>query len=170
MNRRIYFLLPDVKTARSIVDELLLARIEWRHIHVLARQGIELEDLPEATLAQKSDVLPALARGAAAGGISGMLAGLVAMAFPPAGLTIAGGAVVAMTLAGAGFGSWMSTMIGVDVTNTRIKQFERAIEEGQLLMMVDVPVPRVEEIEALVKSHHREADIEGTDPTIPAFP
>lgn len=170
MNRRIYFLIPDVKTARTIVDELLLARIEWRHIHVLARQDIELEDLPEATLAQKSDLLPALARGAAAGGASGMLAGLVAMAFPPAGLTIAGGAVVAMTLAGAGFGTWMSSMIGVDVPNTRIKQFEEAIKHGQLLMMVDVPVPRVEEIEALVKSHHREAAVEGTDPTIPAFP
>ncbi len=170
MNRRIYFLIPDVKTARTIVDELLLARIEWRHIHVLARQGIELEDLPEATLAQKSDLLPALARGAAAGGVSGMLAGLVAMAFPPAGLTIAGGAVVAMTLAGAGFGSWMSTMIGVDVPNTRIKQFQHAVEHGQLLMMVDVPAPRVEEIESLVKRHHQEADVEGTDPTIPAFP
>ena len=153
MNRRIYFLIPDVKTARTIVDELLLARIEWRHIHVLARQDIELEDLPEATLAQKSDLLPALARGAAAGGASGMLAGLVAM-----------------TLAGAGFGTWMSSMIGVDVPNTRIKQFEEAIKHGQLLMMVDVPVPRVEEIEALVKSHHREAAVEGTDPTIPAFP
>jgi hypothetical protein len=168
--RRIYFLLPNVKTARTIVDELLLARIEWRHVHVLARHDIELEDLPEATLAQKSDLLPSLARGAAAGGVSGMLAGLVALAFPPAGLTIAGGAVVAMTLAGAGFGSWVSSMIGVDVPNTRLKQFEQAIERGELLMMVDVPAARVDEIEAMVKRHHADADIEGTDPTIPAFP
>ncbi len=168
--RRIYFLLPNVALAKKIVDELLLARIEWRHIHVLARQGTELEDLPEATLAQRSDLLPALARGVAAGGVSGMLAGLVALAFPPAGLTIAGGAVVSMVLAGAGFGAWVSTMIGVDVPNSRIKHFEAAIEQGQLLMMVDVPVERVDEIEALVKGHHAEAAIEGTDPTIPAFP
>jgi hypothetical protein len=33
-----------------------------------------------------------------------------------------------------------------------------------------VPKDRVEEIEALVKSHHPEADVEGADPTIPAFP
>lgn len=168
--RRIYFLLPDVKTARTIVDELLLARIEWRHIHVIARHDIELEDLPEATLAQKSDLLPSLARGAAAGGVSGMLAGLVALAFPPAGLTIAGGAVVAMTLAGAGFGSWISTMIGVGVPNSRLKHFEKAVEDGELLMMVDVPKPRVDEIEQMVKQHHEKAIIEGTDPTIPAFP
>lgn len=35
--RRIYFLIPDVQSAREIIDELLLKRIEWRHVHVLAR-------------------------------------------------------------------------------------------------------------------------------------
>jgi hypothetical protein len=168
--RRLYFLLPDVKSAKSIVDELLLKRVEWRHIHVIAGPGIPLEDLPEAHLAQTSDLLPALARGTAAGGVTGILAGLVAMAFPPAGLTIAGGAVVALTLAGAGFGAWMATMVGVDLPNTRLRKFEDAIASGELLMMVDVPRDRVEEIEAVVKSHHPEADVQGTDPTIPAFP
>ncbi|CDY79301.1 Probable transmembrane protein [Caballeronia glathei] len=168
--RRIYFLLPNVQSAKGIIDELLLKRIEWRHIHVLARPGVPLEDLPQATLAQRSDLLYALARGTAAGGVTGMLAGLVAMAFPPAGLTIAGGAVVCMTLASAGFGAWTATMIGVDVPNTRLRRFEAAIEKGELLMMVDVPKVRVEEIEEVIKSHHPEADVEGTDPTIPAFP
>ena len=60
--RRIYFLLPNVQSAKGIVDELLLKRIEWRHIHVLAHPGVRLEDLPQATLAQRSDLLPALAR------------------------------------------------------------------------------------------------------------
>jgi len=168
--RRLYFLLPNVKSAKSIVDELLLKRVEWRHIHVIAGPGIPLEDLPEAHLAQTSDLLPALARGTAAGGVTGILAGLVAMAFPPAGLTIAGGAVVALALAGVGFGAWMATMVGVDLPNTRLRKFEDAIASGELLMMVDVPRSRVEEIEAVVKSHHPEADVQGTDPTIPAFP
>lgn len=168
--RRIYFLLPNTASAKSIANELLLQRVEWRHIHVLAGPGVHLEDLPEATLTQRSDLLPALARGTAAGGVTGMLAGLVAMAFPPAGLTIAGGAVVVMTLASAGFGAWAATMIGVAVPSTRLRRFEQAVEQGELLMMVDVPKDRVDEIEQLVKSHHAEADIEGTDPTIPAFP
>ena len=60
--RRIYFLLPNVQSAKGIIDELLLKRIEWRHIHVLANPGVRLEDLPQATLAQRSDLLPALAR------------------------------------------------------------------------------------------------------------
>lgn len=61
-------------------------------------------------------------------------------------------------------------MIGVDVPNTRLGQFEDAIDNGELLMMVDVKKDRAEEIGQLVKSHHPEADVEGTDPTIPAFP
>jgi hypothetical protein len=37
-------------------------------------------------------------------------------------------------------------------------------------MMVDVPRRRVEEIERVVRSHHPEAECEGTEPTIPPFP
>ncbi|EIM93697.1 hypothetical protein WQE_48193 [Paraburkholderia hospita] len=168
--RRIYFLLPDEHIAQTIVNELLLMRVEWRHIHMIANHNVPLKDLPEATLAQRSDLLPALARGTAAGGLTGMLAGLVALAFPPAGLTIAGGAVVAITLCGAGFGAWTATMIGVDVPNTRLRRFEQAIEKGELLMMIDVAKDRVEEIEEMIRLHHAEAEIQGTDPTIPAFP
>jgi len=61
-------------------------------------------------------------------------------------------------------------MIGVDVTNSQIKQFEGNIEKGEILFLVDVPRERVEQIEAMVKKHHPEADIEGTEPHIPAFP
>jgi hypothetical protein len=168
--RRIYFLLPNVHSARTIVNQLLLLRVEWRHIHVIANHNVPLKDLPEATLVQRSDLLPAIARGTATGGLTGMLAGLVALVFPPAGLTIAGGAVVAITLFGAGFGAWTATMIGVDVPNTRLKRFEKVIERGELLMMVDVAKDRVEEIEEVIKLHHAEANLQGVDPTIPAFP
>ena len=37
--RRIYFLVPDHDTTKKIVDELLLARIEERHIHVIAKEA-----------------------------------------------------------------------------------------------------------------------------------
>ena len=59
--RRIYFLLPDVHSAQTIINELLLLRVEWRHVHVIANHNVPLEGLPEATLAQRSDLLPALA-------------------------------------------------------------------------------------------------------------
>ncbi|MGD8999796.1 MAG: DUF1269 domain-containing protein, partial [Granulosicoccaceae bacterium] len=162
--RRLYFLVPTVDSARKINDELLLARVEERHIHVIAKEGTPMEDLPEAKLAQKSDVIPALERGIAIGGATGILAGIVAVTIPPAGLVLGGGAILGIGLAGAGFGALMSTMIGVDVPNTRIQKFQDAIDNGELLMMVDVPKNRVDEIDDLVKKHHPEAEIEGTEP------
>ncbi|MFW2439357.1 MAG: DUF1269 domain-containing protein [Arenicellales bacterium] len=168
--RRIYFLLPDVELARKVVDELLLARIDVNHIHVIAKEGTAMKDLPEATLAQKSDVVTALERGIGVGGATGLLAGVVAVSFPPAGLVLGGGALLGIALAGTGFGALMSTMIGVSAPNSRHKQFEDAIQKGELLMLVDVPKDRVDEIEAMVKQQHSEVDIEGTEPTIPVFP
>lgn len=168
--RRLYFLVPDIETAKAIVDELLLARIEERRIHVLAREGTPMGDLPEARLSQKSDLVPALERGLAIGGAAGILAGIVAVTFPPAGLVLGGGAILATGLTGAGVGALMSSMIGVDIPNTRLKQFQQAIESGKLLMMVDVGKERVKEIEDKIKQHHPDAEVHGTEPTIPSFP
>ena len=168
--RRIYFLVPDIAIAKRIVDDLLLARIEERHLHVIAKRGTELEDLPEANMMQKSDFVPAVERGLALGGSAGALAGLVAIALPPASTVIAGGILLASTLVGAGVGAWAGSMIGVSTGNSRIKQFEAAIEAGQLLVLADVPTNRVEEIEARIKAHLPQVEIEGTEPIIPAFP
>jgi len=164
--RRIYFLVPTVAAAQDIVDELLLAHVEQEHIHVVAREGTALADLPAASLAQSSDLIPALQRGVAAGG----LAGLLAITFPPAGLVLGGGALLGLTAFGAGFGAWMSGMVGVDLPNTRIEAYEKAIADGQLLMMVDVPRLQVEAVEALVLRRHPEAELEGVDPNTPMFP
>lgn len=169
--KRIYFLVPDVDMAKKIVDELLLARIEERHIHILAKRDTPLEDLPEASFVQKSDLIPAMERGLALGGTVGTLAGLVAVALGPFSLVVAGGGIVlASGLAGAGVGAWISGMVGLNVGNTQLKPFEEAIERGELLMMIDVPRNRVTQITELIASHHPEAHPEGTEPTIPAFP
>ncbi len=166
--RRLYFLLPDLETTHKVVDELLLARVEERHIHVIAREDVPLGDLPQASLVQKSDFVPAMERGIALGGATGVLAGLAALAMP--GVVVAGGALLAMGLLGAGMGAWLGGMIGLDVDNTRIKQFEAAIQAGEILVLVDVPKDRVDEIQNLVRKHHPDVDFEGTEPTIPAFP
>ena len=168
--RRLYFLVPDIEHTRKIVDELLLARVDEKHFHVIAKEGTPLENLPEAKLSQKSDLIPSLEKGLTLGGITGILGGVIAVTIPPAGVVLGGGAILASALAGAGIGAWMSSMIGVDVPNSRLSAFEKAIKNGEVLMMVDVAKVRVDEIDELVKKHHPEAEIEGTEPTIPAFP
>lgn len=170
--RRLYFLLPDVNSAKAIVDELLLARVEERNIHIAAADHHALikANLPEAGLLQESDFVPAVERGLAIGGATGILAGLAAVAIPGVGLALGGGAILGIGLAGAGLGAWVSGMIGISVPSSRLSDFETAIGEGRLLMMVDVPKAKTESITELVRSHHPEAHIEGTEPVIPAFP
>ncbi len=81
-----------------------------------------------------------------------MLAGLVAAALPPASTVIAGGVILATTLASAGVGAWLSGMVGMSVDNRQLKEFEDAIEAGELLILADVSTDRVNEIEASVKN------------------
>jgi hypothetical protein len=170
--RRLYFLIPNVDSAKTIVDELLLARVEERHIHIAAKDHHALTEahLPEANLLQASDFVPAVERGLAIGGATGALAGIAAVTIPGIGLALGGGAILGIGLAGAGLGAWASGMIGISAPNTQLKEFESAIEAGELLMMVDIPKARVDEITDLVKKHHPEAEVEGTEPTMPAFP
>jgi hypothetical protein len=168
--KRLYFLLPNIETTREVVRDLLLNHVEERHIHVVAREGIPLEDLPKASEWQKSDIIPAAEKGAMAGGITGALAGLVAVTVPPAGLILGGGAVLAMTAAGAGFGAWASSMIGAGASSARLDKFQDALKAGELLMLVDVPKRRVDEVEELIRSHHKDVDIQGVEPNIPNFP
>jgi hypothetical protein len=169
--RRLYFLVPEASTARKMRDDLLLARIQERHIHVLAKRGRLIEDLPEASVLQKTNFVAAAQRGLAMGGMIGTLAGLVPLALLPAGGTVmAGGILLGSALAGAGVGAWTGGMVGMNVGNTRLKQFEDAIERGQLLIMVDVPAARVQEINQRIRSHHPLAEVGGTEPSIPAFP
>jgi len=163
-------MVPDIDTANTVVDELLLKRVDDHHIHVVAKEGTPMGDLPEANLLQKSDFIPAMERGLAVGGITGVLAGIAAVTFPPAGLVLGGGAILGTSLAGAGIGAWISGMIGMDVPNSQIEKFESAIDKGEVLMMIDIPKTRVEEIEALIQQHHPDADMGGTEPHIPAFP
>ncbi|MFI4955538.1 MAG: DUF1269 domain-containing protein [Gammaproteobacteria bacterium] len=170
MRRRIYFLLPDVHHAKNVVNELLLARIDEKHIALIAREDVELDNLPQASLLQRSDFIPALERSALVGGVTGLVAGLVAISIPGS-IVLAGWAIlVGATVAGAGMGALAGTLIAVDVPNSRLEPFQKAIESGQVLILVDVPYERVEEISKAIKKHHKEVEIEGVEPTVPPFP
>lgn len=163
--RREYFLTPSVESTRKIVDEVSQAGIEERHIHVVAKEGTPLEDLPEASLLEKTDYIHAIEVGLAGGGAVGLLSGLIALNLP--GAVVGGAAVLYIALAGAGIGAWLSGLVGLDYPDQRLLKFKEAINKGQLLMLLDIPEGRVQEIQDLVKKHHPEAKFAGTDPTIP---
>ena len=61
-------------------------------------------------------------------------------------------------------------MVAINIPNTRLKPFQKAIDNGQILFAVDIRPQQVEEITELVSRHHPEADMLDVEPTIPAFP
>jgi hypothetical protein len=170
LRRRLYFILPDVPSARTMRDEMLLSRIECRHLHFLGRRGTLPPDLPEASVLQKTDIVHGAQLGLVIGAVVGAVAGGLLVMFPPEGAAPKLIAVLMIALGGGVFGTWASSMVASSVPNSRLKPFEAEIERGKVLMMVDVPMRRVQEIRELVARHHPEALSGGVEPTIPAFP
>jgi hypothetical protein len=58
-------------------------------------------------------------------------------------------------------------MIGGSVPNSHIRQFEEAIKNGQILMLVEVAENQVEETQKRVKKYHPAVNIEGVESTLP---
>ncbi len=169
MRRRLYFMLPDVPSARAMLDELLLARIEISHMRFMARDGLP-PDMPDVGFLQKTDLVHGAQLGVVIGAIVGLGAGVFLTLFPVDGMTLRTAAILLVAVGGAIFGGWASGMNAAAVPNTRLKQFTPRIEQGQVLLMVDVPVRRVEEIEEMIAKRHPEISFGGMEPPMLAFP
>ncbi|MES2129477.1 MAG: DUF1269 domain-containing protein [Pseudomonadota bacterium] len=170
MRRRIYFMLPDVPSARSMLDELLLKRIEERYMHFWAKEGTLPSDMPDASFLQKTDLVHGAQMGMMIGGGAGLLAGVLLVMFPPEGLSLQTFAILIAGLGGAVFGAWASGMNAAAVPNSRLKQFAERIEQGQVLLIIDLPLSRVQEIEDLIEARHPEITFGGQEASVPAFP
>lgn len=170
MRRRIYWLLPDLRSARKTMNHLLLARIENRHIHFLARDGADMTGLHEANVLQSSDLVRSAQFGLLLGAALGAAAGALLAVSPLVGELSKPGLMAALAALGSLFGAWASSMIGISTPSRRLQRFEDALQRGEILLMIDVPHLRVDEIEALLTTRHPEAHNEGHEPDIPAFP
>lgn len=170
MKRRLYFMLPDVPNARAMFNELLLARVEERHMHFCAREGTLPADMPEANFFQKSDLIHGMEVGMVIGALSGLLAGAALLLFPPEGIELRTIALLVAALGGAIFGSWVSGMAAAAIPSSRLKPFSAGIEQGQVLLIIDLPLRRVAEIEAMIEKRHPEISFGGMDAHVPAFP
>jgi len=165
MRRRLNFLLPDIAHCQTLVAQLREIGLKEHDIHVVARGDITLEGLHQATLSQKTELTHGLEMGLGVGGVAGMLGGLLAVTFPPAGLALGGGAMIlGATLAGAGFGGVVSALVAKDIPNHELEQYQLAISRGEILLMLDVPTPQVDTIIALIEGHHPQVEVEITHP------
>ncbi|EJL79403.1 hypothetical protein [Variovorax sp. CF313] len=170
MKRRIYWLMPDLASARRAMDDLVRARVDVARIHFAGPEGMDMAGLHAANVWQTSDVVHAAKTGWAVGSACGIVVGLMAaLMFPIFGDDPEWEVAVLVAVVGGVVGTWSASMIGISIPSPRLQRFEGAIAQGQILLMVDLPRSRVRDIEALLQSAHPEARFEGEEPRIPAF-
>ena len=151
---------------RCTLDDMLLNRIEERHIHFLTEGASLPPDLPEANFFHKTDVVHGAESGMVVGAILGIGLGIVLIfnyGLPQA-------TILLTTLIGILFGGWAASMAAAALPNSRLKEFYPELEKGKLLMIADVPARRVRQIETMLAERHTEMQFCGEDPNIPAFP
>jgi hypothetical protein len=167
MRHRLYYLLPDIESARRTLDDLLVHRIEQRHVHFMSRGPLP-DDLPEANFMHKTDVVHGAQNGMIVGAILGLCLGFVVTYY----FDLASPALVTTTatLVGIMFGGWAASMVAAAIPNTRLQAFFPEIENGKVLMIADVPHQRIKAIEALLAEGHPELNFRGEDPHVPVFP
>lgn len=169
MRHRLYYLLPDIDSARRALDDLLLSRIEARHVHFLTGSAPLPPDLPEANFLHKTDVINGAESGMLVGAILGAAFGFLLVSYYD--LTASEALViVSTTLIGLIFGGWAASMAAAALPNSRLKSFSAELEKGKVLMIADIPSGRITEIEAMLAERHPEIRFSGEDPRIPAFP
>jgi len=168
MNRRLYFMLPDVEHAHLMLDDLLLARIDAKRIHFLAKAGTPMGDLPEASISERSDLIEGWEIGMGLGALLGLIGGLITIMIPTWWYTKPVPVIPSLlicTLIGFVGGGFWTALVATTIPNARLKPFEKQIARGKVLMIVLVPFHKIKEVRRLVAKKHPEAAYRGAWPT-----
>ncbi len=166
MYRRLYFLFPDAPQTRRTVEELVQAGVTRNRMHAIAREDVDLSDLPSATPQQKRDTAWRLEQLFWGGNLAVFFMALAAL----------------LVTWYWGFSLWSLVFIGImvatfvlgerfatEMPNVHLDEFRGALQHGEVLLMVDVPRWRVAEIEDRVHRRHPEATVGGVGWTIQAL-
>ena len=170
MRSRLYFLLPDVASARATANELLLARIEDRHMHFLAPRGTDLGELHEASFLYKTDMLHGAGIGLMLGSFGGLALGVFVFLMPPEGVTLQLVTILVTTIVAALLGAWIASLAGTQVPNSRLNVFQDDIAHGKILLIVDVPSRRAEWLREMILKRHPEVSAKDMESSTLAFP
>jgi hypothetical protein len=148
MKTRHVFATTGVASAHQAMAAARAHGIPDADLSLIARHDIELERIPDERKEVAMDFIPAALRGTLGGGAAGLLAGLVALAIPTMGVTLAGAGAIA--LLGAMVGTWSSALVGASIPDEVRRTFEEQIAAGRILLVVDAEKSLLPEAEAAI--------------------
>ncbi len=135
---------PNDAVAGQLVGNLRLAGFEQEDISLIM---VTREEANEQLVQDDSEADEGVAevagktvKGAAIGGVTGVLAGLVTLAIPGIGPVIGTGVLLAMFGGmGAGIGGLLGLYASEDVSSQVIERYGMALREGQAIVSVTAP-------------------------------
>jgi hypothetical protein len=152
------------------MHDLVQARVDVARIHFAGSEEADMTGLHAANVWQTSDLVHAVKTGWVIGSACGMVVGLIAaLAFPIVGDDPEWEMAVVLCVLGGVVGTWSASMVGISIPSPRLRRFESAMAQGWILLMVDLPHSRVQDIETLLRTAHPEALFEGEEQQVPAF-
>ena len=152
MERRLYFLLPDVAHTRAVVAKLETNGIERKYTHVIAPQGIDLEGLPLASTNQRMDLGARLETIFWDGNLvlfflaSMTLIVLILMNVSGFWLVVPSIIMLTTFIVGVGFSKY--------IPNVHLSEFADALRHQEIVLLVDVRVGQVARVEYLMLHYH----------------
>lgn len=153
MTRTVIGLFPDSNEAQAALHSLENAGFTRDHLSLVAYDG---SGEYSSAAKDESELGSNTTKGAAAGGIAGLLLGLAAVAIPGIGPVIAAGPIAA-ALAGAGVGAASGGMLGaladMGVPGHEAKYYEEAIRRGGTLLIVRAEDEMAEQAQSILERH-----------------
>jgi hypothetical protein len=157
---KLKYILPDLDTCKKVRSALMKESIQDDGIQFLAKTGTKLDGLNVTSIIDSSNMVHEGGKGVMYGMLFGLISGIYVLTFPlwmtvsPAWYTNAPWFVVLGTLIIIGgicmaFGS---ALLGVNIFNTDLKKHKQKIEEGQILMILTVPLFKAHKMRQIIKS------------------
>ncbi|MNO81544.1 Heat induced stress protein YflT [compost metagenome] len=149
MNKRIVGVFAADYEASRAIEELKRQGCRTEDISIIARNKESVDTLTDESGTQVPEgIATGAATGGLLGGLTGLLMGIGALAIPGIGPIIAAGPLAA-TLAGAaigaGSGGLVGGLIGLGIPEEEAKLYDNYVDEGHILVMVDVEGEQKEE-------------------------
>lgn len=152
--RTVIGLFRDSNEAQAALQDLRSAGIPREHLNLVAYDGSGAFDT-NATALDK-ELASNTAKGAAAGGIAGLLLGIASLAIPGVGPIIAAGPIAAaLTAAGVGAatGGMLGALADMGVPGHEAQYYQEAIRRGGTLLIVQAEGEAADHAQSILDRH-----------------
>ncbi|RRJ84306.1 hypothetical protein [Aestuariirhabdus litorea] len=163
--KRLYYLTDSIESAEQISEDLHAEGVsDWR-FHIISRdtEGLMHHQLRAATPLHSTNIVHSGERGAIMGGLSGLLISLLIIGTQPVGEQISSTAVILITALCIISGGWVGALSGRHQQNYKTARFQRAIDAGQYLLIVDTRSHEELAVRTIMQRYHPDVPLAGID-------